>query len=93
MKIRIKKTVEIPEIPGEVDVRPGETLANLLTGLFAGTYFAGEVIDDSTGALSLDGQFQVFLNDVPVHSLPEDMETRLRDDDLVKLSLILIGGG
>lgn len=92
MKIFIKKTVQIPEIPSEVEMESG-ALGTLLDGLLRGSYFAKEVIDERTGELSLDGVFRVELNDVSYHSLAQGLDTELRDGDRITLTLILIGGG
>jgi len=92
MKIYIKKTMQIPEIPPEVEVEAG-TLRTLLNNLFRNSYFAKEVIDQKTDELTFDGLIQVQLNDVPYHSLPKGLDSELHDGDTLTLSLILIGGG
>jgi len=92
MKIHIKKTMQIPEIPSEVEIESG-TLQDLLDSLLRGSYFAKEVIDKSTGELILDGVFMVQLNDVSYHGLPEGLNAELHDGDTLTLTLILIGGG
>lgn len=79
-------------MPSEVALEAG-TLRDLLDMLLRGSYFAKEVIDRRTGELVLDGLFQVHLNDLPYLQLPDGMETKLRDGDVVTLSPILIGGG
>jgi hypothetical protein len=92
MKIYIKKTMQIPEIPSEVEIEPG-TLRTLLDNVLRNSYFAKEVIDGRTGELTLDGLIEVRLNDVPYHSLTEGLNTKLHDGDTLTLSLVLIGGG
>jgi len=92
MNIKIKTTIHIPELPNEVEVEGG-TLRDLLERLFRNSYFVKEIVDPRTGELSLDGLFQVSLNDVPYHVLPEGLETALGDGDKLTLALILIGGG
>ena len=92
MKIYIKKTMQIPEIPPEVEVEAG-TLRTLLNNLFRNSYFAKEVIDQKTDELTFDGLIQVQLNNVPYHSLPKGLDSELHDGDTLTLSLILIGGG
>jgi hypothetical protein len=92
MKITVKTTIHIPEIPAEVEMEAG-TLRDLFDVLFRNSYFLKEVMDPKTGELSLDGLFQVALNDAPYHSLPDGPETELHDGDRLTLSLILIGGG
>jgi hypothetical protein len=92
MKIHVIKTIQIPEIPDEVEIESG-TLRDLLDQLFRTSYFAKEVIDANTGELSFDGLFRVQLNGVSYHGLPEGIATQLLDGDTVTLSLILIGGG
>jgi methionine aminopeptidase len=92
MKIYIKKTMQIPEIPPEVEIEAG-TLRHLLDDLLRTTYFAKEIIDPVTGDLSLDGLFQVQLNGISYHALPNDLDTVLRDGDTLTLTLIWLGGG
>jgi hypothetical protein len=92
MKIYIKKTMQIPEIPSEVEIEPG-MLRTLLDNLLRNSYFAKEVIDGRTGELTLDGLIEVRLNDVPYHSLAEGLDTELHNGDTLTLSLVLIGGG
>jgi hypothetical protein len=92
VKITIKMPMRIPEIPPVVETDP-VTLGELLDRLLRNSYFAKEVIDPVTGELVLDGLFQVLLNDVAYHSLPEGLNTKLSDGDVLKLTLILIGGG
>jgi hypothetical protein len=92
MKIHIHKTVQIPEIPSEIEIGSG-TLRSLLDSLLRPTYFAKEIIDTRTGDLSLDGLFQIDVNGIIYHSLPDGLETELHDGDTVTLTLILLGGG
>jgi hypothetical protein len=92
MKIFIRKTVQIPEIPSEVEMESG-TLGALLDRLLRSSYFAKEVVDERTGELFLDGVFRVELNDVSYHSLPQGLDTELKDGDRITLTLVLIGGG
>jgi hypothetical protein len=92
MKIHIKKVMQIPEIPSEVELEAG-TLGMLLDNLLRNSYFAKEVIDPKTGELMLDGLIQVQLNNVPYHSLPNGLGSELHDGDTLTLSLVLIGGG
>jgi hypothetical protein len=92
MKIYIEKTVQIPEIPSEVEIESG-TLGDLLDKLLRGSYFAKEVVDQMTGELILDGLLRVQLNNVSYHGLPKGLATEFHDGDTVTLSLVLIGGG
>jgi hypothetical protein len=92
MKITIKTPIHIPELPGEVEIERG-SLRDLLETLFRNSYFVKEIIDPRTGELSLDGLFQVSLNDTLYHALPFGLDSELRDGDKLTLSLILIGGG
>jgi hypothetical protein len=92
MKIHIKKVMQIPEIPSEVEIETG-TLKNLLDSLLRNSYFAKEVLDPKTGELTLDGLIQIELNNIPYHSLPKGLDSELHDGDTLALSLILIGGG
>ncbi|HNS13698.1 MAG TPA: hypothetical protein PKM08_00060 [Syntrophorhabdaceae bacterium] len=92
MLIRIKTTVNIPEIPSEVEMETG-TLRDLFKKVFGGTHFANDVIDPHTGDIDLDSLFDVRLNDVSYLALSQGLDTGLCDGDTVLLSLILLGGG
>ena len=92
MKIRIKTTVNIPEIPAEVEMDAG-TLRDLIIKIFSNTHFADQIINSSTGEIKYDGLFELLLNDVPYYSLPESFDTEVHDGDVVTLSLIMLGGG
>ena len=92
MKIRIKTTVNMPEVPAEVEIGAG-TLRDVLAGLFVGARIADQIIDPVTGEMKMEGFFNVALNKVSYHSLPDGLETPLRDGDVLTLSLILLGGG
>jgi hypothetical protein len=92
MKIRIKTPISIPEIPTEMQMESGK-LRDVLNTLLGKSYFAKEVVDPRTGEFTLDGLFQVLLNDVSYDSLPGGIETELHDGDTVTLTLILLGGG
>ncbi len=93
MRIFIKTPMKIPEIPGEVKVEQGSRLRDLLDRLLRNTYFAKEIVDPKTGELELDETFQVLLNTVPAHSLPNGLDTELHEGDVLNLTLMLIGGG
>ena len=92
MKIRIETTVNMPEVPPEVEMGPG-TLGDVLAGLFVGARLADQIIDPVTGEMKMEGLFNVALNNVSYHSLPDGLKTPLRDGDVLTLSLILLGGG
>ncbi len=92
MKIYIRKTVQIPEIPSEVEIEQA-TLGTLLDRLLRATYFAKEIVDARTNELTLDGLFQVQLNGTVYHELPAGLQTELHDKDIVTITLILLGGG
>jgi len=92
VKVRVKTTVHMPEVPAEVEVEGG-SLRDLLVRLFAGTRVARELINPRTGEMQLEGLFEVELNDVPHNRLAEGLATEIHDGDTVTLSLILIGGG
>jgi hypothetical protein len=87
-----RNDVNMPEVPGEVDMGPG-TLRDLLVRLFIGAHLADQIIDPATGEMKMEGLFDVALNDVSYHSLREGLETPLQDGDVLVLSLILPGGG
>jgi methionine aminopeptidase len=92
MRIRIETTVNMPEVPEEVEMGPG-TLRDLLVRLFVGARLADHIIDPATGEIKMEGLFNVALNDVSYHSLREGVETPLQDGDVLTLSMILLGGG
>ncbi|MGD0487306.1 MAG: hypothetical protein ABSB94_08940 [Syntrophorhabdales bacterium] len=92
MRIRIETTVNMPEVPEEVEMGPG-TLQDLLVRLFVGARLADHIIDPATGEIKMEGLFNVALNDVSYHSLREGVETPLQDGDVLTLSMILLGGG
>jgi hypothetical protein len=92
MKIFIKKPMQIPEIPDEVEFE-GVTLRDFIELIFRDSYFRKEIIDPRTGEFSLEGLIQVALNDTPYHNLPGGLDTGLHDGDRLTLSLIQIGGG
>ncbi len=92
IKVRIKTTVHMPEVPEEVEIESG-TLRDLLVSLLAGTPAGKEIIDERTGELKLEGLFDVRLNNTPHNSLPRGYDTQLQNGDVLTLSLILLGGG
>ena len=92
MKIKIKTTIHIPEIPSVVEMESG-SLGDLLADLFGPSHFAGQVKDPRTGELALEDLFEVRLNNVPYYSLLQGLNTELHDGDEVTISLILLGGG
>lgn len=93
MLIHVRMPMRIPEIPPEVEVEHGSLLRDLLDRLFRNSYFAKEVMDPATGELLLDGVFKILLNAVPYQSLPEGLDTELKEGDTLNLTLILLGGG
>ncbi len=52
MKVRVRTTVHMPEVPAEVEVEGG-SLRDLLVRLFAGTPVARELINPRTGEMQL----------------------------------------
>ena len=92
MKIHIKTPINIPELPGEIELESGK-LSDVLKQLLGKSYFSKEVVDQRTGELMLDGVFRVLLNNVRYDSLPDGLDTELRDGDTLTLTLILLGGG
>ena len=92
MKIVLKSMMRIPELPTEVEMEEG-TVRDVLLRAFATTHFAGEVIEPKTGALKLDDLWDVRVNDVPCHSLPQDLDTPVHEGDTVSFSFLVLGGG
>jgi hypothetical protein len=92
VKIYIKTTISIPELPTELELGSGK-LGDVLKQLLGKSYFSREVVDQRTGELMLDGVFRVLLNNVRYDSLPDGLDTELRDGDVLTLTLILLGGG
>lgn len=93
MKIGIRMTIPIPEVPGELELEPGTTLKDVLVRLFGGTWFAGEIIDPETGEITPEGVIDVRLNEIPYNGLSQGLDTLLGEGDRLTLSLILLGGG
>ena len=77
MLIRIKTTVNIPEVPSEVAMETG-TLRDVFKKVLGNTHFAKEIIDPRTGEISLDSLFDVRLNDVSYYTLSQGLDTGLR---------------
>jgi hypothetical protein len=92
MKIKIKMTIQIPEVPSEIDIESG-TLRDLVVRILTPLHCADEVVDPLTGEIKADGFYQVALNDVPYYALPKGLDTGLHDGDTLLLSLMVIGGG
>jgi len=92
VKIHIKTPINIPELPKELEVESGK-LSDVLKTMLGKSYFSKEVVDPRTGDLMLDGVFRVLLNNVRYDSLPDGLDTELRDGDTLTLTLILLGGG
>jgi hypothetical protein len=92
MKIRIRSTIHIPEIPAEVEFEQG-TLRSLLESILVKTHFARELIDPVTGEIGFEGVVEARLNNVLYHALPAGLDTELHDGDVITLSLIMLGGG
>lgn len=92
MKISIKTTVHMPEVPESIEI-PSGSLRDLLLGLFASTPVAKEIVDPRTGEILLEGLFEVSLNGMPHNKLPDGLDTPLHDGDRLTISLVLIGGG
>ena len=92
MRIKIKITIPMPEIPSEVELETG-SLRDLLAKVLGNTHFAKEIIDPKTGDIMLEDIFIVTMNGVPYYSLAQGLDTQLHDGDLVSLSAILLGGG
>jgi hypothetical protein len=92
MKIHIKTSIAIPEIPSVVEMQPG-TLRDLLINVFGHVHFAKEMIDPKTGEFKDDSILDARLNGISYYSLPSGTDTVLADGDTVTLSLIMLGGG
>jgi hypothetical protein len=92
VNLKVKKMMNIPEIPDEVEMESG-TLRDFLRKVLENTYFVKEILDPRTGELKPDNLFEICLNDVPSYSLPQGLDTGLQDGDAITLSLILLGGG
>ncbi len=93
MKIHVKTTVHMPEVPAEVEMEQGAVLRDLLVRLLQRLPIANEIIDGTTGEIKLEGLFEALLNGVHRNSLPQGDATELHDGDTLTLSLILLGGG
>ena len=93
MKVYIKTTVHMPEVPAEIKMEQGAVLRDLLVILLQRLPIATEIIDRATGEIKLEGLFQVLLNGLHHNQLPQGDATELHDGDTLTLSLILLGGG
>ena len=92
MRIRIKSTTPVPEIPSELELETGN-LRDLFAKVLGKTYFARQVIDPKTGDVAVEGVLNVSINGVSYHSLAQGLDTALHDGDTVTISLIMLGGG
>ncbi len=92
MRIRIKTSVAMPEIPDGLEMEQG-ALRDVLLRLFANMKLTRELVDPVTGEMNFEEFFEVRLNGVSYHALDKGLDTQLRDGDLVQISLILLGGG
>lgn len=92
MHVHIKTTVNVPEIPSQVELETG-TLKDVLSRVFGDVHFVKELKDPVTGEFAFDGIFEVRLNETLYYSLPKGVDTDLKDDDTITLSFILLGGG
>lgn len=92
MKIRIKTTAHMPEVPQELEMEDG-TLRDLLVRLFSGGPVLHMIIDRKTGEMKPEGLFEIALNDVLHNNLSLGLDTPLCEGDTVRLSMILLGGG
>jgi hypothetical protein len=92
MRIKIKTTMPMPEIPSEVELEGG-TLRDLFAKILGNTHFAKEIIDPKTGDILLDGVLTTTLNGVSYHSLAQGLDSALHDGDTVTLSVSMLGGG
>jgi hypothetical protein len=92
MKLKVKKTMNIPEIPDEVEMESG-TLRDFFNNVLQDTHFVKEIVNPRTGELRLDDLFEVRLNDALHYALPQGLDTGLKDGDTITISLILLGGG
>lgn len=92
MKIRIKTTVHMPEVPQELEMEGG-TLRDLLVRLFSRSPVLDMIIDRKTREMKPEGLFEVVLNDVSHNNLSLGLDTPLSEGDTVRLSMILLGGG
>jgi hypothetical protein len=92
MKVQIRTTMAIPEIPPEVEMGSG-TLRDLFHKALCNTRLVKEMVNQRTKELNFEEFLEVRLNDVPYYALPKGLDTSLTDGDTVTLSLILLGGG
>jgi len=93
LKIIIKTTIFIPELPAEIEIEHGKTLGEVLFRLFTGTHFEGQVIEQKSGKFIIGDMWQVRVNGTFSYGLPNDLDTLLQDGDIITLSLIMLGGG
>lgn len=88
MKINIKPNIEIPTIAPVIEVEESACLRDALLMIVP------QVIDRVTGQYKDDPDiWNVLLNDTPVHSLKEGLDTPMKTDDTIKMELIIMAGG
>jgi hypothetical protein len=92
MRITIKTNVNTPEIPQAVELEEG-SLHDVILAAIKGTAFARDTIDAETGDFDPHGIFELYLNEVPYYSLDSEMDTPVKDGDIVRIFILLWGGG
>ena len=92
MRINIKSTMPVPEIPSELEMETGN-LRDFFAKVLGKTHFAKQVIDPKTGDVAVEGVLNVSINGIPYHSLSQGLDTALHDGDTVTISVIMLGGG
>ncbi len=95
MRITLKSNFEVAGIfeKGYIDM-PGEnvTLRNLLNNLSEITKGTMELISQKTNEVNPE-DFFVSINDVEYPFLPGRLETKLKDGDVVDITITVLGGG
>ncbi len=92
MRVTIKTNVNTPEIPQTVELEEG-SLSDGLGSAISGTALAREAVDAETGDFDPHGIFELYLNEVPYYSLDRGMDTPVKDGDIVRIFILLWGGG
>lgn len=88
MQIKIKPTMDVPEIPSIVEIRSEGCLREVLS------IVTPQLIDLKTGELKDDPDiWDVRLNGVSILLLKEGLNTKMHEGDVIGLELILMAGG
>jgi hypothetical protein len=92
MRIHIKSNFNIPGLKGDsIEIRDGSTLRQLLESV---SQLSGEFVFFEGGKDILDpDDWEVDVNGTPFDGLRIGTETRLKENDIVEIRLLMYSGG